>query len=209
MLDIPQSIFKHAHSAAWITPEGDFIPLTGNQHHAMLAADFPGMPADNQLAKKYPSTWAISRMHYVKASNPFQCAWDGRGGRSDPRMGTMSDFMTQATVWLSGQTYNPWNDKDIHGDLAQTKVYVTEVTSPDPYARSEREDLTVGDFVDRYGSRETIDFLYGNLMGETFIRTCRMIERRILRSKGLNESKLVEGDQLYRTIVSELRKSTR
>lgn len=209
MLSIPQGLFKRAHSAAWITPVGDFIPLTSNQHHAMVAADFPGMPADNPLAEDFPSTWAVSRMQYVKVSNPFQCAWDGRGGRGDPRMGTMSDYMAQATVWLSGQTYSPWDNTNVRGDLTQIKAYITEITSPDPYERSEREDLTVGDFVDRYGGRETIDFLYGNLMGETFIRTCRMIERRILRSQGLNESKLIEGDQLYRTIVSELRKSAR
>jgi hypothetical protein len=125
-------------------------------------------------------------------------------------MGTMSDYMAQATVWLSGQTYNPWHDKDIRGDLTQTKVFVTEVTSPDPYARSGREDLTVGDFVDRYGGRDTVDFLYGNLMGEGFVRTCRMIEQRILRSKTLNESRnLLEGDRLYRAIVSELRRMLR
>ena len=210
MLQIPESIFRRHHSAAWITPEGDFVPLAGNQNHVDLASDFPGMPTDDQLALEYPSTWAIARMRYVKVSNPFQCAWDGRGGRSDSRMGTMSDYMAQATVWLSGQTYNPWHDKDIRGDLTQTKVFVTEVTSPDPYARSGREDLTVGDFVDRYGGRDTVDFLYGNLMGEGFVRTCRMIEQRILRSKTLNESRnLLEGDRLYRAIVSELRRMLR
>jgi hypothetical protein len=208
MLQIPESIFKRRHSAAWITPEGEFISLTANQHHTSVAADFPGMPTDNKLAEEYPSTWAVARMHYVKVSNPFQCAWDGRGGRSDPRMGTMSDYMAQATVWLSGQTYNPWHDGDVRGDLTRTKVYVTEVTSPDPYAQSEREDLTVGDFVDRYGGRDTIDFLYGNLIGESFIRACRMIERRILGSAGLNERVgSVDGDRLYRTIVGELRRS--
>ena len=85
---------------------------------------------------------------------------------------------------------------------------MTSVTSPDVYARAERDELTVGDFIDSYGSRETINYFYGKLMGESFVRTCRMIERRLLGPKGLNESrKLADNDRLYRMIVSELRKA--
>jgi hypothetical protein len=209
MISIPDNLFRRQQSAAWITPEGDFIPLTGNQQHADLASDFPGMPSDNQLAIDYPSTFAVALMGYVKVSSPFQCSWDGRGRRGDIRMATMADFMSQAVVWIRGNRYNPW-DIEPSSDLIDVKVYVTTVTDPDIYKRAERDDTTVGDFVDRYGSREIIDFLYGKLMGESFVRTCRLTERRILRSRGLNESRhLVEGDALYRTIVRELKSMVR
>ncbi len=222
MLNISQNIFKRAHSAAWIAPDGEFIPLASNQQHTDLAAEFPGMPTaldaaagnsnvsveDAANAERYPSTYAVARLRYVKVSTPFQCAWDGRGTRGDARMETMSDFMAQAVVWLKGSRHNSWG-VDPHSDLIETKVYVTTVTDPDIYKRSGREDLSVGDFVDRYGSRETIDFLFGNLLDESFVRACRRIEERVLRSrKRLGESRdRLRDDELYRLIVRELRSS--
>ena len=207
MIQIPESVFSRSYSAAWITPAGDFIPLERDEDHTSLAANFPGMPTDDQLAIDYPSTYAIARMRYVKVSSPLQCAWDGKGRRGDVRMQAMADFMSQAMVWLRGSRHNPW-EINPHSDLTRVKVYVTSVISPDVYARAERDELTVGDFIDSYGSRETINYFYGKLMGESFVRTCRMIERRLLGPKGLNESrKLADNDRLYRMIVSELRKA--
>ena len=82
------------------------------------------------------------------------------------------------------------------------------ITPAGDFIPLERDELTVGDFIDSYGSRETINYFYGKLMGESFVRTCRMIERRLLGPKGLNESrKLADNDRLYRMIVSELRKA--
>jgi len=109
MLKVPAGTFSKSHSAAWITPEGDFIPLVGDQHHAELAAEFPGMPRLNDTmagdsgldheeiinSHNYPSAYAISRMGYVKVSSPFQCAWDGKGRRRDVRMETMASFMAR------------------------------------------------------------------------------------------------------------------
>jgi len=223
MLSISQNIFRRPHSAAWIAPDGEFMPLASNQNHTEVAAEFPGMPTvlgaaagnsgvsveDAANAEMYPSTYAISRMRYVKVSTPFQCSWDGKGRRGDVRMETMSDFMAQAVVWLKGARHNSWGI-DPHGDLIETKVYVTTVKDPDIYKRSDREDLSVGDFVDRYGTRETIDFMFGNLMGESFIRIARETERRILASSPMNESRnAAQRDALYRSIIRELRSSIR
>jgi len=207
MIQIPESVFSRSFSAAWITPEGDFVPLSRDEDHTSLAANFPGMPTDDQLAIDYPATYAIARMRYVKVSSPLQCAWDGKGRRGDVRMQTMADFMSQAMVWLRGSRHNPW-EINPRSDLTRVKVYVTSVTSPDIYARTEREDLTVGDFVDIYGTRETIDYLYGKLMGESFVRACRMVERRLLRSKTLREGRSpMDGDRLYCMIVREMKNS--
>ncbi len=209
MKNIPDSIFRRQQSAAWITPDGDFVPLTGIQHHSEVASEFPGMPTDDENAINYPSTYAVALMRYVKVSSPFQCAWDGRGGRGDPRMMTMADYMAQAVSWLKGSRYNPW-DIDPQSDLTEVKVYVTVITNPDVYKRTSRDDFTVGDFMDRYGSREALDFLFSRLMGESFVRTCHEVERRVLRGRTLSESRsLTEGDALYRTIVRELRRSIR
>lgn len=208
MIKIPEiALSGRAHSAAWIKPDGEFIPLMPGEHHAAVASDFPEMPSDDENASKYPSTYAIARMGYVKVSNPFMCSWDGRGRRGDVRMETMSDFMSQFVVRVNKTQRNPlpW-DIDVH-NLIDVKVYVTTVTDPNVYARTERDDSSVGDFVDRYGSRETIDFLYGNLLGESFIRRCRRAESRILESRrDLNENGTpLNSDRLYRMIVRELR----
>jgi hypothetical protein len=71
--------------------------------------------------------------------------------------------------------------------------------------------MTVGEFMDLYGSRETIDFLFGKLLGESFVRTCREVERRVLSSRRrLGESKSPShDDDLYHLIVRELRESIR
>lgn len=176
---IPDRILKRQQSAAWIAPDGELMLLGADEMHNDLAEKFPGMPKDDPLASDFPSTYAVAALGYVKASSPFQCAWDGRpkGRRSDVRMETMSGMMSQAAVMIKRERYNPWGI-DSHGDLTQIRVYVMRVKSPDPYVSQEREDTTVGAFVDRWGSAEVSDYLYSNLLSERAWQLLRILESR-------------------------------
>lgn len=208
MLKVTDRELSARHSAAWISPGGEFVPLVGDQHHALVASDFPGMPDDDQLARDYPSTYAVARLRYVKVSNPFQCAWNGQGGHGDPRMETMADYMAQATVWLAGKSHDPWGDSAAVRDPIDHRVYVTTVTSPDPFSKNsaEIETTTVGDFMDDYASREATEFLYGELIGEGFVRACRHAEAHAvgrLISEGLTD---IDPDRVRRRVTAAMRR---
>jgi hypothetical protein len=74
---IPE-IYDSITSAAWITPEGEFIPLNGNIHDDYWSRF--GIPE----GEKYPSRIAV-KMGYAKVSNPFVVSVN-RIMRSDPRL---------------------------------------------------------------------------------------------------------------------------
>jgi len=176
---IPDEVLKRQQSAAWIAPDGELMPLGRDEMHNDRAEGFPGMPADDPTARDFPSTYAIAKLGYVKVSSPFQCAWDGRpqGRRGDVRMETMASLMSQAAVMIKRSRYNPWGfSRD--GDLIQIRVYVVQVKSPDPYVSGEREDTTVGAFIDRWGSSDASDYLYSNLLSERAWKMLRLLESR-------------------------------
>jgi len=176
---IPDEVLKRQQSAAWIAPDGELMPLGRDEMHNDRAEGFPGMPADDPTARDFPSTYAIAKLGYVKVSSPFQCAWDGRpqGRRGDVRMETMASLMSQAAVMIKRSRYNPWGfSRD--GDLTQIRVYVVQVKSPDPYVSGEREDTTVGAFIDRWGSSDASDYLYSNLLSERAWKMLRLLESR-------------------------------
>jgi len=164
MLSIPAEIFRRAQSAAWITPAGEFEGITGEMVHDDLSAYFPGVATDED----YPSSFAVEQLGYVKVSNPFEMLWNGERddhrGRSidrDAQFETMADFTAGALIhykkrgtpsWISGR-----------GDPTEWEMRVLQPGRP--ISRT-----TVGDFVERYGARETGDRMYAAL---------RMSEHRI------------------------------
>jgi len=165
MLSIPAETFRRAQSAAWITPAGEFEGITGEMMHDDLSAYFPGVATDED----YPSSFAVEQLGYVKVSNPFEMLWNGgrddHRGRSidrDAQFETMADFTAGALIhykkrgtpsWISGR-----------GDPTEWEMRVLQPGRP--ISRT-----TVGDFVERYGARETGDRMYAALgMSEHRIR---------------------------------------
>ena len=89
---------RRPQSLAWIAPNGEFLPISGELMHSDLAEKFPGVPADED----YPTNYALNRLGYMKVGNAFDFALNGeevpRGVDRPAQMDTMSQVVAQAVV---------------------------------------------------------------------------------------------------------------
>jgi hypothetical protein len=185
LLSIPAETYRRAQSAAWIDPEGEFEPITGEMFHDDLSAYFPGVPLDED----YPSNFAVENLGYVKVSNPFEMLWSGtsRDVRDRPiNREAQFESMAQYTVGAiaSYRKRGPPSWLNERGDPIDWEVRVLQHQRP--ISRT-----TVGDFVERYGSRETNDRLYSALgMNESRMRL--VIRKLIRESLSIDTPKFID-----------------
>ena len=187
MLNIPPETFRRAQSAAWITPAGEFEGITGEMIHDDLSAYFPGVPTDED----YPSNFAVNQLGYVKVSNPFEILWSGERddhrGRSidrDAQFETMADFTAGALIHYKKRGIPNW----VPGRGDPTEWEMRALQPGRPISRT-----TVGDFVERYGSRETGDRMYAALgMSESRIRS---LVREMLSEGRSSGSRFLDEDR--------------
>jgi hypothetical protein len=162
---IPE-IYDSITSAAWITPEGEFIPLNGNIHDDYWSRF--GIPE----GEKYPSRTAV-KMGYAKVSNPFVVSVN-RIMRSDPRLERMAQFTAEAIVAFDkNKTIPSWMDNKYRNRSPLEWIFALNVND-------ERDEMHVKDFIGQYGSetaRSLISSHFNVSMNESLIRK---IIRRIL-----------------------------
>jgi hypothetical protein len=167
------SIYSKAHSAGWIDPDGKFMPIEADMIHDDMSANFPGVPMDEE----FPSDYAVRNLGYLRVSNPFDFVIDEKPQRGDPRVERMAKFTADAILSYekSGRTPTwleiPFRSRGTPVDW--------EVKISQPGLRW--ETMTVGDFVDRYGSRETSDKLFGHFLGKLQERLLRVMIKRLIR----------------------------
>lgn len=166
MLNIPSSVYRRAQSATWINSQGEFEPVPDEMMHDDLSYNFPGMP----MGEEYPSNFAVENLGYLKVSNPFEFVWGGtrkdHRGRPidvDAQFETMADYTAGALARYKKMGAPRWISE--RGDPPEWEVRILEPRRP--ILRT-----TVGDFIERYGSRETGDRMYAALgMNERRIRS--------------------------------------
>ena len=166
MLSLPTEVYRRAQSVGWINPRGNFEVVPVGMMHDDLSHSFPNMPSD----EAYTSNFAVESLGYLKVSNPFEFVWSGtrkdhrnRPIDRDAQFETMADYTAGALTSYKKMGAPRWINE--RGDPAEWEVRILEPLRP--ILRT-----TVGDFIERYGSRETSDRMYAALgMNERRIRS--------------------------------------
>lgn len=140
-------------------------------NHDDVAQDFPGVPKDEE----FPAGYATRNLGYLRVSNAFDFLVDGGPRRGDPRLETMAKFMADAILSYNGHPPS-WLALPFRsvGTPLEWEVKISQ-----PGLRW--ETMTVGDFIDRYGSRETSDRIFGHYLDKLHERLLRAMIKRLIR----------------------------
>jgi hypothetical protein len=170
------SQYRKAHSTGWIDPEGNLQFLDSELTHDDLSAYFPGVPADEE----YPSDFAVRKLGYLRVSNPFEFSFQDPLRRGDPRLETMAQFITNAILSYEKRGPPSWLEVPFRsaGTPLDWEVRITR-----PSVTRSNESMTVADFVDRFGSRESSDRLFGHFLGKLTERLLRSMVKRLLQER--------------------------
>jgi hypothetical protein len=167
------SIYRKAHSAGWIDPDGKFMPIDSELTHDDLSSFFPRVPADED----HPSSFAVRNLGYLRVSNPFEFSSQGPLQRGDPRLQRMAKFTTDAV--LSYESGGPPSWLEIPFRSRGTPLdWPVRIINDGSLILT-----TVDEFVDRYGSRETSDRLFSHFLGKLHERLLRTMIKRLIRER--------------------------
>lgn len=170
------SRYRRAHSTGWIDPEGKMQFLDSESIHDDLSAYFPGVPADEE----YPSDYAVRKLGWLRVSNPFEFSFQDPLQRGDPRLAAMAHFIADAVLSYEKRGPPSWLEVPFRssGTPLDWEVRITR-----PSVTRSNESMTVADFVDRFGSREVSDRLFGHFLGKLSESLLRSMIRRLLREQ--------------------------
>ena len=168
------SIYRKAHSAAWIDPDGKFMPIDSELTHDDLSSFFPRVPADED----HPSNFAVQNLGYLRVSNPFEFSFQDTLRRGDPRLMRMASFTADAVVSYEKRGPPSWLEVPFRSSGTPLDWEMRIIR---PSLTRSNETMTVGDFVDRYGSRETSDKLFGHFLGKLQERLLRAMIKCLIR----------------------------
>lgn len=173
MLD---SYYRKAHSVGWIDPDGQFLPIESEMIHDDLSAYFPGVPGDEE----YPSDFAVRKLGYLRVSNPFELSFQGPLRRGDPRLAAMAKFVADAVLSYEKRGPPSWLEVPFRSSGTPLDWEVRIIR---PSLTQSNDSMTVADFVDRFGSREVSDRLFGRFLGKLSEKLLRSMIRQLLREQ--------------------------
>lgn len=165
-------VYFKPHSAGWITPDGEFKLIRGDMMHDDAAENFPGMPKDETM----PSQYAVSQLGYLRVSNAFDFIADTLPRRGDPRMERMAQFTADAVLEYARRGAPGWLAFKLRSHSTMLQWEVRFATPGSRY-----ETMTVEEFVDRYGSRETSERLFNYFLSKLHERLLRAMINHLIR----------------------------
>lgn len=179
MIAIPANVLRRAQSMAWITPEGDIIPLTGETMHSDIAEQFPGMPQ----GEDYPTNYAMDKLGYMKVGNSFDFAYkSGRATLANhtAQFDAMAQIVCQAVINFITKSLPNWFQPpwSLIGEPEHWTVHIGDI------ADGSINRVSVKRFVRDHGSIDT---------QEWFDHQLRRAEEALIRKQ-------------IRMILSELRR---
>jgi len=156
MQPIPRSILEKAQSAAWIAPNGEFIPVPDAMMHSDIAEFFAGMPRNED----YPANYAVEKLGYVKAGNAFDFSLYGEIRHTnekdqkvdrDKQFDMMAQFTAQAVIHFVRSRLPVWFNpsRDDVDDPEKWKVHFVDTS------RGSVEKMSVKKFMRSKASDET------------------------------------------------------
>ena len=182
MIAIPANVLRRVQSMSWITPEGEIIPITGEDMHSDIAGNFPGMPAGHV----YPTNYAMDKLGYMKVGNAFDFAY--KSGRSTPanhesQFDAMAQIICQAVINFidrHGPGLPHWFSppREFRGDPDRWTVHIGDISD------GSIKRMSVKRFVNTYGKDDTLQW---------FETQMRIAEEALIRRQ-------------VRMILSELRR---
>jgi len=171
-----ESQYRRPHSTGWISPEGEMTFITGEMTHDDLSAYFPGIPED----ELYPSGYAVSKLGWLRVSNPFEFSFHGPLQRGDPRLAAMAGFTAGAVLSYEKRGPPSWLEVPFRSSGTPLDWEVRIIR---PSITQSNDSMTVADFVDRFGSREVSDRLFGRFLGKLSEKLLRSMIRQLLREQ--------------------------
>ena len=140
--------------------------------HDDLSANFPGVPED----EGFPSDYAVRHLGYLRVSNAFDFVMDDRPFPGDPRVERMAKFTADAILsyekggpptWLA----IPFRSRGtpLDGEIRMAQPGLRYVT------------MSVGDFIDRFGTRETSENIFNHFLNKLHERLLRAMIKRLIR----------------------------
>ena len=180
MNSFPPETYRHAHSTAWISPEGEFEPLDGEMGHDDASAFFPSVPHNED----YPSNFAVSKLGYIKVSNPFEMLWDRlhhsllftrpRRLNRETQLRSMAQFTADAILSYKKKGKPSWiNEKS--RDPADWEFRILDPNLP-------METTTVAEFIDENATPEVKDRFFDGISPLHEVRLRRLVRQVISES---------------------------
>lgn len=150
--------------------------LESESTHDDLSAYFPGVPADEH----FPSDYAVRKLGWLRVSNPFEFSFQDPLRRGDPRLATMAQFLTDAVLSYEKRGPPSWLEVPFRSSGTPLDWEIRIIR---PSLARSNESMSVADFVDRFGSREVSDRLFGHFLGKLSERLLRSMIKRLLREQ--------------------------
>lgn len=168
-----KEVYYRSHSAAWITPEGKFIPLDEDSIHEDYTSKF-GIQRFIGLYDSGKASRIAINMGYGKVSSLFSISIDKIRG-NDPRLETMAQFVAQGIIEFRNSKLLPSWMQEKYERMSLLSLPITIMFSNGTF-----EEMVTGDFIFSYGSKETQDLLKAAFkMNENLIR--QLIQETIKR----------------------------
>jgi len=170
---VDKEVYYRSHSAAWITPEGKFIPLDEDSIHEDYTSKF-GIQRFIGLYDSGKASRIAINMGYGKVSSLFSISIDKIRG-NDPRLETMAQFVAQGIIEFRNSKLLPSWMQEKYERMSLLSLPITIMFSNGTF-----EEMVTGDFIFSYGSKETQDLLKAAFkMNENLIR--QLIQETIKR----------------------------
>ena len=170
---VDKEVYYRSHSAAWITPDGEFIPLGEDSIHEDYTSRF-GIQRFIGLHDSGKASRIAINMGYAKVSDIFEISIDKIRG-NDPRLETMAQFVAEGIIEFRNSKLLPSWMQEKYKRMSLLSLPITIMLGNGTF-----EEMVTGDFIFSYGSKETQDLLRAAFkMDENLIR--QLIQETIKR----------------------------
>jgi hypothetical protein len=147
---VDKEVYYRSHSAAWITPEGRFIPLGEDSIHDDYTSNF-GIQRFIGLYDSGKASRIAINMGYAKVSSLFAISIDKIRG-NDPRLTAMAQFVAEGIVEFHDSKLLPLWMQEKYKRMSPLSWPVSIVLG-----NGDIDQMTAEELIFSYGSQETQD----------------------------------------------------
>jgi len=170
---VDKEVYYRSHSAAWITPEGRFIPLGEDSIHEDYTSNF-GIQRFIGLYDSGKASRIAINMGYAKVSSLFSISIDKIRG-NDPRLTAMAQFVAEGIVELHDSKLLPFWMQEKYKSMPYLWWPISIILG-----NGDIDQMTAAELIFSYGSQEAQDPVKAAfILNENLIR--QLIQETIKR----------------------------
>lgn len=170
---VDKEVYYRSHSAAWITPEGRFIPLGEDSIHDDYTSNF-GIQRFIGLYDSGKASRIAINMGYAKVSSLLSISIDKIRG-NDPRLTAMAQFVAEGIVEFHDSKLLPLWMQEKYKRMSPLSLPVSIILG-----NGDIDQMTAEELIFSYGPQETQDRVKAVfMMNENLIR--QLIQETIKR----------------------------